>query len=163
MWHVYFDVLSMTFWLAVGALFLVEIIVAENEGTGWGFIVLAGWLLGMMLFSEFNPFPWMLAHWVTCLVLLVAYVLVGVGYTFFRWWLLINDPDEYARKSWSTGEKKVLQPSWYKERLVTYMMWWPPSLAWWLLRWPRKLFVALYNNLAAQFTKMAQNASPGTR
>lgn len=51
----------------------------------------------------------------------------------------------------------IIDPSSYKDKIVTWIMWWPPSLFWWLCRWPRKLFTALYYSVSGIFERIAAN------
>jgi hypothetical protein len=161
MLHHLFDALSFWFWMTVIALFFIELIVAEGEKTGWGFVWLVVWVAGVMSLSDFNPLPWIAAHWLLTLALIVGYYVAGVLYALFRWAMLIHDPEEYKTQDYKfkKDEPKILNPNWYRDRIVSWMMWWPPSLAWYLLRWPRKIFIAAFNALSAMFQSMAIRAS----
>lgn len=154
MLHHLFDAFSILFWLSIAVLFVIEVAIAENESTGWGFLWLAIWVALAVSFTDFNPLPWIVAHWILLPILIGLYVGLGVGYAFFRWALLIRDPDQYSY------DRKPLNPASYKDRIISWMMWWPPSLTWYLLRWPRKLFTALYGALTDTFNRMAQAAVP---
>lgn len=164
MLHHLFDAFSLWFWMLVAALFLIEVAVAESESSGWGFLWLAIWLAAIMCFSDFNPFPWVVAHWLATIVLVIVYAAVGILYAIFRWALLVRDPEEYRRMDYKfdTAKPKHLDPNWYRDRIISWMMWWPPSLTWYLLRWPRKIFAAAYSALYATFVRMAQSAAPNS-
>ncbi len=154
--HVWVESASFLFLVALAILFAVEIAIAENDAGPWGLLWLGIWLVLVLAFTDFNPFPWIIAHPIILTIMIVGYIASGVVYAVFRWWLFVRDPESYYNRT--KGE--ALDPARFKEKITTWMMWWPPSLVWWLLRWPRELFTAIYHALSGVLTRIAAEAMP---
>lgn len=158
-----FDAFSLIFWATLFILFLVEIAVAETDSGLLGLWWVLAWLIGVVVFSDFNPLPWVKAHWVLTILASLGYVGAGVAYALVRWVLLVRDPAAYKEVEYKfvKGQPRVLDPNWFKDRIISWLMWWPSSLVWQLLQWPRKLFANIYNLLYKTLRSIADKAASG--
>jgi len=153
-----FSTVSAWFVLSLIALAVIQMTCAENEKWGLGGVWLGVWIALAVLFTDFNPMPWILGHLILAPLMAAAYVAAGMLYALLRWELALRDPASYARKYDTVDEQgKVLDYAKFRDRIITWMVWWWASAILWMLRWPRKLFTSLYEAMSSLLRSMAES------
>lgn len=82
---------GVLFWIFVSVIALVLFIVVANEKPGWATIsvvvtlVLLAWLGDFNLWRVITHQPW----W--AVAFFAAYVVLGVGWSFWKWWFFVTD------------------------------------------------------------------------
>lgn len=159
------------FWLVVAGLVILDIVLLsagadENENVGIAvFVTVAGLLLSVLFTDAFIgvQLGYVAAG-------LAAYVVVGVIWSFKKWYTFVVDKLASRREEYQTYVNKKApgnetfesyaknkQPKAVenKQRIIGWMALWPFSLSWWVLTWPRHAFVWAYNRLSTVFDRIS--------
>ena len=173
MWIPFLVVAAWPFWVLSLAAFVLLAILIDSELAFAGFLCVAGWMLVAAMFSNFNPFAWLVHHWDTTLLFIVVYLFVGVVYGIIKWYFhVLNAADKYREnekrykdeyqnansyrstvglsyEQWVQLNYRVKpEPSYEKHRIIVWMAYWPASAALTLLREPlRRFFTMIYHRL----------------
>lgn len=159
------------FWMIVAGLVVLDIVLLsagadENENVGIAvFVTVAGLLLSVLFTDAFIgvQLGYVAAG-------LAAYVVVGVIWSFKKWYTFVVDELASRREEYKSYVNKKApgnetfesyakdkQPKAVenKQRIVGWMALWPFSLSWWVLTWPRHAFVWAYNRLSTVFDRIS--------
>ena len=178
-------VFGLWFWVIIAAVIILEIILVEYEKPIVGMLVLGGALAAFHFWSDVEWMQWIADHPLHFLGGLVGYVVVGVLWGVFKWFLYIKEfvyAYQQQRQQWLTrkGVKNAkldtvvpenLRKEWNedhryrrsdtdppharqnKERIITWMGFWPWSMLWSLVRDP---FQFIYRAIAVRLEKMSE-------
>jgi len=97
-------------------------------------------------------------------LLFASYLVLGVIWSFFKWYFfLLNKRDKYREKI-ADGYKQVNINDYIpsaknnKSRIMSWMMYWPMSGLWTLINDPvRRAFQFLYNRVESYFDRMSKS------
>lgn len=130
-------------------LFICIIALVENEHGSWatGVILTVAaclyWTGGKNSFREFLCF--MGDHIVGFVAIVAAYIVAGIGYSFWKWLIFVKESKE--------AKRAMPKASFHKARLIRWIAYWIFSIWWTLLNEPLK---ALVDYLGASYDKLAQ-------
>jgi len=173
----------MSLMLAESAFFLYFLIPAALIGLCWlvegsehsvgATVALVLVLVVLQLFTDVRPFTYILNDPLRASVIAAAYVVLGVGYVWYKWtsytrmaarnirnYIVENPNTESYQAARYLGYRTIpLQVNAYKARIMGWMIYWPLSLAWTLLNDPvRRLFEAIYNGIAKSLQEISNQA-----
>jgi hypothetical protein len=175
-----FVVGELWFWFALVAISILLVIGTEKAETFWptfGLIV----FVGLVLWANHGWLLWVLAHPVTLVVCLAAYVALGVVWSFPKWYFFVkgrkqqvSEAEEYWRshleghESWPsmTGYVEAMvgksmtvapMPADHKSRILGWMTYWVWSFAWTIINDPlRKVWLQAYYSLQGVYESMSR-------
>lgn len=160
---------GITFWPAL--IIALEVIClfgfVEFERGGFALIsivvtsLLLHFLFGISVFSFIYEHPLALIMWAA------GYIAVGVAYSLFRWDRLgakwrrnYDDADSDYMKKGIWAEKPVAAHS--KNRIITWMMFWPWSMLWWIISdFVKELFTVIYRKIAKWYDAIMARHTKG--
>ena len=167
----FFLVSGWAFWIVIGAVFILDIILLsnDNEAEGWAVTATVLVLIAAILFS--NAFVGVRISML--IAAFAAYMVLGVLWSIKKWYSYVVDTKKNLRKqyddNWSSGGSgkpkdktfeayaadKQPTAAYNKQRLVGWMALWPFSLSWWILTWPRRAFVWIYDRLSTLYDRIS--------
>jgi hypothetical protein len=165
---------TVAFWILVALFVIVEIICTETTSPVAGAVWLALFLCILQLGGSIPVVQWFAANPGRALLALVVYFVVGAAWSVFKWTTLCLAVASYVRVlkeefdhptenrneryTWrdrlrNSGDYKgvdlmSLPPrvAAYKERIITWMVWWPTSMVWTILDdFVKNVFNHVYN------------------
>ena len=136
-----------TVWILSAALMLLLFIAAANDSFAAAFWFTVIGLAVLQFFTIADPWDWIKDHRFALAIGAVAYFPVGVGWSLFRWWKLLQktaadirrdrknfDAHKGAWSSWEAYVKSHLpSASSHKEEIICWITYWPFSVAAYLL------------------------------
>lgn len=156
-----------TFWsiflIALTVIIVVSLIEAKDDESHeyWaGFtIIIALVLLGIFGNWEFfknilifiRDNPWIAVGY------LMIYIILGLGWSFIKWYLYLNEKRKYFRKhTYSNRDMPKFNEN--KSRIVAWMMYWPFSVLWNMTHnLFRDVFTFLSEQLKGAYEKIVKN------
>ena len=88
---------GLFFWVFTAVAVLLVLASLEKERGGWATFIVLAFLVGLQVFSDFKPFTWIAENPVMFIMGLGAYIVIGVAWTFFRWYLFsLSAKEAYA-------------------------------------------------------------------
>jgi hypothetical protein len=168
---------SLWFWVALAIPALLLIAFVENEKAGRAFLTVLLTMGVLTLFSDVNPFAWVAAHPLKTVIGVIAYVGIGVVWSFGKWMLFvlrIRDKYEALRAKFvathgpiTETNKALLRACVGKNdprllakpgaarnrgRIIFWMAYWPFSATWTIINDPITRFYRFaFNRLASSF------------
>ncbi len=82
---------GILFWIFVSIIALVLFIVVANEKPGWATISVIATLLLLAWLGDFNLWTVITHNPLWAVALFFAYVALGVGWSFWKWWFFVTD------------------------------------------------------------------------
>lgn len=168
------------FWLVVFLFIIAETAATEAESLGVAFTLFVVGLLVLTLFSDANIGDVVLRHPILALCMIPAYFVLGIGWSFLKWrGVIVNSAEKFEgekasllKKYGERSDKGESFEQWLrlyryayppsaaenKERITTWIAFWPFSLLWSCLTYPRRVAVYLYKQLVATFQRMSEAA-----
>lgn len=168
------------FWAFVILLVIAETVATEAESLGVAFTLLVTGVVVLTLFSDADIGGVVLRHPLLAVCVIPVYFAAGICWSFLKWRGVIIDSAEkfeaekpgLLKRFEDRSNKGDSFPQWLrsygyayppsaaknKERITTWIAFWPFSLLWSLFTYPRRLAVFLYKQLVATFQKMSEAA-----
>lgn len=135
-----------TVWLLTAAMALLLLIAAANDSFAAAFWFTVIGLALLQFVSIADPWSWASSHPYTLAIAAAAYIPIGIGWSLFRWWKLLQKSAERVRKEkptwkpfgayskWEDYVKRSLpNASVNKNRIICWITYWPFSAAAYLL------------------------------
>jgi hypothetical protein len=152
----------------------------EKEYTGLTLLILFTLLSAYLFFSDINVWSFLTNHIGTIILGLFGYVIAGIFWSLFKWYLLVlNVKEKYNASvamydSLSEIEKKhnnkelfiklriginyPIKVDHHKNKIYNWLILWPTSLIWFLINDPiTRLYNYLYKTLKGTYQKIADN------
>lgn len=158
---------SFWFWFLSSIIFVLMIILAENETGFWPTVLMIGTIVLMhfanngIIFSWINTNPW------SFLIYVFLYFLIGVVWSFIKWYFyLANKRDEIKEDIKNNSNidyhltrfDSTLDATYNKRNIIRWMSYWPFSLIWTLMNDPiRKMFKIIYTYFSNLYQKMSNH------
>lgn len=156
---------SWLFWFIAFPLLLIYLCwEIESRGEAAFATVVLVMILGLLqLFTDIKPLSYISANPFESLWLAMAYVAVGVGYVWIKWYSFVHAKARTRRQDIADGKRFVdtapPQVSKYKEKIFGWMFYWPVSAAWTMLNDPiRRIFNAIYDRISGGLQKISDKA-----
>lgn len=166
------------FWIVVLIFLVAEVVASRSEELGAPVAILALAVVVLTLFSDFNVAAVIAAHWVLALLAVPFHFLAGAGWARLKWGgriaSALEDFDQNQAKWRTEYEERPRSDTWAeyvrlfhscppsaaenKERIVTWILFWPFSLIWSVLTYPRQFALVIYRRLLTAFERMATAA-----
>jgi hypothetical protein len=168
------------FWVVVFLFIIAETAATEAESLGVAFTLFVVGLLVITLFSDANIGDVVLRHPILALCMIPAYFVLGIGWSFLKWrGVIVESAEKFEgekasllKKYGDRSDKGESFEQWLrlyryayppsaaenKERITTWIAFWPFSLLWSCLTYPRRVAVYLYKQLVAKFQRMSEAA-----
>ena len=160
----------MTLLSGIGLIVLIIVFVAiittlveKEQGT-----IATICIIGLVVLAHFAGYdPYLRAIWEyvsiniwqTALAV-VGYIVVGVLYSFWRWFLFLKSyKRKYSKPTYSSGPLKPLEASSYKMDLVRWVSYWPFCMWWTLLNEPIKWIVETLGGVYDSISKKVFEAA----
>lgn len=148
---------SLWFWI-VSLVLLVAILVAVETETG--FMAGVFLVLGILFFNYCVRLPiifWALHHPLALLGLFLAYAVVGIGWSVFKWYLFLRKTlVAYKVKGESYGQEYPPQVNRHKSDIIFWLSYWPFSIVGSLLNdFFRNFFNRIYLEISAFLQRMS--------
>ncbi len=150
--------------LAVWVVLLFPLV--EFERTGFAALTILVGLGALHYVFGYDVFGTVLHNPLAVVVGLVAYTLVGVGYSLLRW----NWYCGAWRRDYDAADTHMQARLWYskpaakdsKNRITTWMMFWPWSALWWFLSdFITEVFDRIYTSFAKVYQRIAERHLKG--
>ena len=94
-------ILGSFWWYAVSAVFFIwAIILTEKESVKWTLISLTLYLCFFSFLGGINVFSFLLLHPIKALLYVLGYFLIGVIWSFIKWWVKVNKATQKYKKEW---------------------------------------------------------------
>ena len=179
---------GLLLWAFIILVLVAEIWATEKENLWAASVIAVAALVALVLFSDIPFLAWALDNKLLLAAAVPAYFLIGTGWATWKWRGLVANAVErfdetrsHLHSTWNnnyvgaradgTVSKKweeYLLESGYppvassnKERITSWIAFWPPSVLWWLLTYPRRAAVAIYRRLATMLDRQAASAFEG--
>lgn len=173
--------------LSLGAVGLLLFVFVENERGVLGLLLITGTLIGLHFLTEIKPFTYVYNNPLNTLLYASGYILIGIIWSMFKWdrygakWRRKYDTAKleyaeylehhnrttsaqggdtpYAFKTWApyaVAQKPVASN--HKERITTWMTFWPWSFIWTLIadfikdlyNWIFRKLITIYDKIASR-------------
>lgn len=170
------------FWIFVLAVIIAEISATEADNPFVATVLIAAAVAVVTLFSDADLFGLFTQRPVLALLLIPCYFAIGTAWALWKWRCviaasleefqakkaaLIRDHDNSAWKD-APFEDYIRRFKNYppsasgsKQRIITWIGFWPFSVLWSLFTWPRRLAAQIYKRMATLFQRMADAAFSG--
>lgn len=136
----------------------------ENNRGGWGTFLLlvalaitglvVGFKVLLTLALSLVSSPWLFA------LNAFLYVAVGIGWSIAKWWLYIKEKRVKRGDMWASSD---FNPAYNKDRIMTWLMYWPFSLVWTILDQPIVRFYKwVYRKVSGVYEYIGRKAYGGT-
>lgn len=176
---------TLWFWIAAIIFAAVVVVAIDNDRGLLATVALLAFVAALVLFGDFNPFPWLMRHPWAGVLLILAYFAIGAGWAIVKWWFYCTDmarkyrearfrfleqngvqgdaiPD-HLREKWrensrfsDRGPPNVRQN---KSRIMLWMTYWPFSMFWTLLNDPiRRVFRHIYEYISGILHRISERA-----
>lgn len=156
MWYMLVAANTFFFWTFLIILLGLCVVFVNNDVSGMAVLTIFTTIILATLFTDVNPFQWVLHNLDKALLYFAAYVLAGILYGYMKWvtycfdrskWYAANRSDiekNYKPSAWYPDFKAYLlgeedippSPSKNKWRITDWMIFWPFSGLWTCIRFP---------------------------
>lgn len=160
-------------WLVIMAICVVFIVATEINSWFTATLAAAVGVLLLHFFTAYSPIDYVLAHPLNALLIMAAYVVIGIIWSMGKWALEVLKQKEIY-KQWLTSIMAVnpdrtaeqLRTKYHvvyppvaadnKSRILIWMGLWPFSFFWTMLNDPlRRFFNGLYNIIGGYYQKIS--------
>ena len=150
---------SIVLILILAAITIATIFSVYERGVGT-FLSLAA-AVGIIHFTnKFNVIEYAMNNWTFLLFMAVAYFAVGVVWSYFKWWMYLNDLSLYRSKPYYVGDVKRFMND-QMGRILHWIGYWPLSMLWFVIDdFFFKVAKAIYNKISFLYTNLAMRILP---
>ena len=177
---------GLLLWAFILLVLIAEVWATEKENLWASSVIAIVALVALVLFSDIPLLAWVLDNKLLLAAAVPAYFVAGTGWAIWKWRGLVAgaverfeelksqlrstwngnyvSADGSIRKPWEEFLREKGYPpvaSGNKERITSWIAFWPPSVLWWLLTYPRRAAVAIYRRLATMLDRQAASAFEG--
>jgi hypothetical protein len=157
-----FDLLLLGTWplwiFFLFVVFVAECVAIEYESAMSAGVLLLIAVIGLPFIGGVNPFTWVLANPILFGLYFLWYVLIGAGYSVFRFWLYLRDLRSHLRELKAQNLMMVEVPKFNDKMIYLIQLWmvyWPVSMFWTLSNRPIKwLYNTLYDLFRSTYVKI---------
>lgn len=164
---------TLTIYVLFAILGVVLFLAAYNDSIGVAFLATVIGFLAFQFLSKADPWGYVQQHPKDLAFWALAYFPIGIAWSFFRWWRVLNTraadlmrnkdtwTPAYGETSWADHVKKYMpKASNHKSSISCWITYWPFSVAAYLLvdilcdigNWIYNLISGLYQRLADHVT-----------
>lgn len=170
-----------TVWILSAAMLLFLFIAAANDS-----FAVALWFtvigLALLQFASIaDPWAWATCHPKTLVAVAAAYFPIGVGWSLFRWWKMLQKAAAEIKSDRGRFNQSTIYPTWEewvkghlpkaslnKDRIICWITYWPFSAAAYLLldllreigEWVYAKISRLYQSLADRVAASLKDENP---
>lgn len=141
------------FWGLLTLFIIGSIYKVEDESLGASFSLFLGVIgLGILKYGSFSDlYDYVKENPSTIIVLVVAYFIVGIIWSFFKWYLFLKN-----NKVTSNISKTYVSVEYNREKIITWIIVWVPSMTWFLINDPvRRVGNFIYYSLSNSYQRMS--------
>lgn len=171
------------FWIVVFAILVAETAATESDDLFASTAILLTGAVIITLFSDADPFGFVRANPVLTTLAVPVYFIAGAFWALWKWHRVIAASVEaftknkaalvkehQENKAWNDSpfEEYVRRFKGYppsaadsKERITTWIAFWPFSLFWALMKFPREIATYIYRRIVTVFERMSESAFAG--
>ncbi|MDO8599090.1 MAG: hypothetical protein Q7S02_03195 [bacterium] len=178
----FFAIGTFWFWTLAVIASIILLVTAEYEKPGWATITCIATGVILAFFGDFNVLTETVEHPLTALAVFGGYIVVGVLWSFGKWWFYVHrlkreyvkERNGFLKGHHATSMSQALKTRWrennqyrqfppkaknHRSRILTWMMYWPWSAVWTLINDPiRRLFREIFEWIQGIYEHIVQRA-----
>lgn len=153
-----FLLIPIVYWILFAFLVIATIYQSEQDNLTTSLSLFIGSVsLGLLKYGSFtNLFEFVKENPGSIIVLILLYLIIGIIWSFFKWYLFIKE--QVKSKEITISTKYRIDVTYNKKKIINWIIVWVPSITWFLINDPiRRVGNFIYNSLEKTYQNVSDS------